>query len=227
MHPDDLDVDAVAFQKAVSGNPASYYARMHAGNCTFKWCKVNFMPIIENNTTVRILGIITDVDEMKLNVERSEEKTHFDNFTGLLNKKYGEICIRQALSSYPNSMHALIFLDLDNFKQLNDNYGHDVGDQVLSQISQQLQDVFSPADIISRFGGDEFLIFLANIPDREFLEDILLQLQEAHPTSPFVTKSIGAAIYPQHGRSYQQLFQKADAAMYIAKKRKNRYYISE
>ena len=120
--------------------------------------------------------------------------------------------------------HAFMILDLDNFKQINDQYGHYFGDRVLCEVSDQLRKLFRSSDILGRIGGDEFLVFMADIDDRRSAADkaeaILLNIRQIHrqeriPTP--VTCSIGIAVYPEDAQDYDGLYQCADHALYEAK----------
>ena len=116
--------------------------------------------------------------------------------------------------------------DLDHFKQINDRYGHMFGDTVLAQVATEIRRIFHGKDIIGRLGGDEFLIFMQDIPSTKLVETRCAQLNAAirrlfrEQASDYrLSCSIGVAIYPEHGTSYQDLFQCADQALYEARSR--------
>lgn len=124
-----------------------------------------------------------------------------------------------------DGVHACFFMDIDNFKGINDTLGHGAGDQLLVSISTLLRESFRESDVVSRYGGDEFLIWMKNINDRRSAERKALELcTAAQERLGFPTVSIGIACYPDDSREYQILLEQADQAMYKAKAMgKNRF----
>lgn len=216
-HPDDRYSIEKAFQSIFSGESTTYQARMKAGCTDFIWCKIDVTPIVNDGETVRMIGVITDISSFKEKTDILERRTILDSFTGLYNKNYSEKLICETISSLYDRKHALILIDLDNFKEINDNFGHASGDMVLKSISKNLKNAFGKSDIIGRFGGDEFIVFVKNISDISLLRDKLNLLTNADDNSMKVTKSIGVSIFPQDGNTFGELFEKADHAMYKAK----------
>ena len=122
-------------------------------------------------------------------------------------------------------------LDVDNFKQINDTYGHLVGDEVLHHIGEELKRCFRKYDVVGRVGGDEFLVFMKGIPGLEIAKKgaakILKIFVENENALRSVSASIGVALYPRDGQNFKNLYQKADEALYRAKQTgKNRYFLS-
>lgn len=221
-HPDDHHVVEKAFESIFAGEPVSYQARMKAGNTKFIWCKLDVTPVIENGIPVKMIGVITDIHEMKENTDRLKQRTYIDEFTGVYHKRRAEKMIQDGLKD-SSRRQALALLDLDDFKQINDNNGHAYGDQVLKALADEMRHIFHKDDIIGRFGGDEFIILIRELKSNWWLEEKLKELISCAPE--FVTKSVGVAIFPEHGRDYRTLFDRADYALYQAKKRKNTYQI--
>jgi len=128
---------------------------------------------------------------------------------------------------------ALLFLDLDDFKKINDDLGHDAGDEFLKEVSKRLQSVCRDVDTVARFGGDEFVIVFENIGGQEtvipLLDNILKQLSPKvmlQDKTLNISVSIGVTIFPEHGDDKLTLIKKADRAMYTAKKMgKNQFHI--
>jgi diguanylate cyclase (GGDEF)-like protein len=119
---------------------------------------------------------------------------------------------------------ALMFLDLDGFKQVNDTLGHDIGDQLLKVIAQRLTRGLRGSDIVSRLGGDEFTVILSGIPQVEYATKVAQKILESlskvvvlEGQNVFVTVSIGISVYPLDGEVEEILIKKADMAMYRAK----------
>ena len=136
-------------------------------------------------------------------------------------------------SKRERSKFALVFLDLDNFKTINDTQGHEFGDSVLKEVSHILVDIVRENDIVSRFGGDEFVLIISNVDDEgitvaEVMERLQYQLTKTlyHKEMPFnITASMGVAIYPKDGEDATSLLKNADIAMFEAKSLgKNSYY---
>lgn len=177
-----------------------------------------------------IQGIITDVSERK----REEEKIRFhaerDPLTNLLNRRSAQHSLKLLLekSKYDDSCIAICQLDLDNFKPINDTYGHDAGDKVLIEIAQRLNRSLRSSDLVARLGGDEFLLVIqgAHQPQTTIvplLDKLLRYITEDIEISEGITVQIGASIgvslSPEHGQDLDQLMIYADQAMYQVKQR--------
>jgi len=127
-----------------------------------------------------------------------------------------------------------MFVDLDNFKEINDTWGHDMGDRVLERVAMRLQDMLREHDVLARLGGDEFVVLVQDIDRREHAVRVAEKLLEAlrEPVvvdnlSLTITLSIGISLYPDHGKDHKALMKAADLAMYQAKERgKNTWAIS-
>ncbi|PNV84476.1 MAG: hypothetical protein C0627_00790 [Sulfurimonas sp.] len=154
---------------------------------------------------------------------------NYDSLTTLPNRSYFKKQLKSILqeSSQNGSKIALFFIDVDKFKEVNDTYGHDVGDKMLVTIAKRLLNSVRKDDIVARIGGDEFVLIAKDIKNTEIIERLALKLQKRirEPleidTHIFnVTLSIGIAIYPQHGTTSQDLLKNADIAMYEVKKTK-------
>lgn len=148
-----------------------------------------------------------------------------DALSGVLNKKAFEAAASRYLDDNENAVCALAVIDLDNFKQINDTLGHLFGDAVLRRTGQSLQSLFRSSDLIGRFGGDEFVLFLRGAITESVLQNKFRQLSEkmADLSAPDhglrITCSMGVVLVRQQQTSYEQLFQQADAALYQAKMR--------
>ena len=183
------------------------------------------------------LGLLTDMTEIKKSREKVEYLATHDILTSLPNRSVMEERLEQAVSRAirMNQMGALLFLDLDFFKEINDSLGHSIGDELLKAVSQRLEDACRKQDVVSRFGGDEFIIILEDILK---VGDVIFKAQKLLQalSSPFsihhhelnLSASIGIALFPNEGTTVKELIQKADISMYQAKKSgRNQYHISE
>jgi diguanylate cyclase (GGDEF)-like protein len=157
------------------------------------------------------------------------ERSIHDGLTGLYNRNYFTELLEKyiKLAKRENKKFAVLFLDLDNFKEINDTLSHKVGDYVLQIIAQRLKNVLRESDVVARFGGDEFVIGIFGFRENDDLEIIIQKIIDAikqpiqYNNQTFeVTGSIGVAIYPKDGESVGKLIKNADAAMYKAKKEK-------
>jgi diguanylate cyclase (GGDEF)-like protein/PAS domain S-box-containing protein len=171
------------------------------------------------------VGIFSDISEHKASQERIQKLAYFDALTGLPNRSLLADRVSQALSRMErnNEALALIFLDLDRFKNVNDSLGHRIGDELLIQVAGRLKATLREEDTVSRLGGDEFILVLPRTSAEgatHVVEKILAVLArpyhiELHELS--ITPSLGIAMYPGDGDSYETLSMCADAAMYRAK----------
>ncbi len=169
-----------------------------------------------------------DISERKRAAERMDHLAHFDLLTDLPNRVLLSDRLRQALAKAKrdHAHLALMFIDLDKFKPVNDTLGHDVGDLLLKEVAKRLQNCLRESDTVARMGGDEFVVLLPLVAQEA---NALLVAQKilAALTEPFalaghklhISASIGVAIYPEHGKGEEQLLKSADYAMYQAKER--------
>ncbi|MGB5614597.1 MAG: EAL domain-containing protein [Sedimenticolaceae bacterium] len=175
-------------------------------------------------------GLISACVDMQARLHERERQLdhliHHDTLTGLPNRALFHRRLAEAIESAKQhgTLVGLLFMDLDRFKQVNDSYGHSVGDQVLVEISRRLVKVFRQDDLIARFGGDEFAILLENLHERDEMsrlaEKSLSAIQRPYAFGGhlfYSRASIGIAVAPDDGVEADHLIQQADAAMYAAK----------
>lgn len=156
-----------------------------------------------------------------------------DAATGLFNKRACHEFTTEMLNLRDGNRHYMAIIDVDNFKEINDTYGHLFGDEVLLNISKILRTTLNSRGICGRFGGDEFYIFTNNIRDERQLRDFLTAMRkelkflyEGVVENFTVTLSIGISMYPNDGETYDELFKKADKCLYLAKNRgRNRFIL--
>lgn len=172
-----------------------------------------------------ISGTLVNMAQWKGEVDRWKEKAARDTLTGLYNRDYFERTVRANLKEQSYTSAAMIFIDVDNFKRINDTLGHMFGDDVLCWVAKQILGVFRHTDVIARYGGDEFVVFAPFI-QQPVLEDRLKRLCGAfqypyrNNTIDYkVSGSIGAAMFPQDGSDFEMLLDHADCALYEAKAR--------
>ncbi len=178
------------------------------------------------NNPVRIVGTHTDISREKTHMEELIRLASYDELTGLPSRKYFGDIVDQAISRAKRNkqQHAILFLDLDRFKNINDSLGHSTGDLLLKLVASRLSEVIRSNDSVARLGGDEFTVLLDNISGSHKAAEIATRIIEVL-SKPFnllghkviISPSIGIVIFPIHGTSHEELLKKADTAMYHSK----------
>ena len=223
IHSTDMDY-LKQFVKTEKSSFSSEITGIHKDNSAFP-IELNISSKKFNQTCIYTV-IIRDITEIKKNEEKLKHQAYFDSLTGIPNRTLfldrSEIALNQAKRS--NEGLAVIFIDLDEFKVLNDTLGHDAGDIMLKTVSQRFIDCARKSDTVSRRGGDEFTILMPrikNIDDTVKLAERILDSNNnaisIKDKMVFPKTSIGISIYPQDGDSIETLINNADKAMYNAK----------
>ena len=176
-----------------------------------------------------LCGKISDVQEEMQKEEMLVKRASVDALTGALNRASVEGEIRTQLGM-DGKKGFLLMVDVDNFKSVNDTWGHSAGDRVLKRLVEEMRKIFRKDDLIGRLGGDEFIIFIPDMTNQDVLKekaDNLLKNIAGSEDIPF-TISMGAAAYPESGKTYEELYLAADEAMYYAKNHgKSSLYVKE
>ena len=198
--------------------------------------------LLSDKATKPIIEITNAADEIVSGNSSSRDKyqlaSQLDKLTRLYNKTTMEnICkikLKQLTEEETDKLMALYIIDLDHFKETNDTLGHQHGDKVLKAFAAILRKNFRPTDCIGRFGGDEFLVIIDNLPDTEIIKRKAEQIiysacnMEVDGKVAGITASIGIAIAPHHGTDYDTLFNSADEALYHVKENgRNNYYFKQ
>jgi diguanylate cyclase (GGDEF)-like protein len=176
---------------------------------------------------IRMVGVNYDITDQKEIQMRLDKEASYDQLTQLPNRRLLNDILKQALASAERNKKnmAILFIDLDRFKHVNDVHGHQVGDWLLKEVSRRIQYCLRATDTVGRIGGDEFVVVLPDIFDNA--TDVANKIREILQ-EPFVmtncgimkiSSSIGVAIYPKHAKSQSMLMECADKAMYEAKHR--------
>lgn len=175
-----------------------------------------------------------DINEDKQEEQRIINAARLDQMTKVLNRETAMEYIKQTIQRENDKLHALLMLDVDNFKALNDTLGHQAGDGFLIELAKKLKKAFRDTDAVGRIGGDEFFIFLRDVPEISLVEkkagDILGIVSDAAKgyLQVEVSGSVGVSIYPENGKTLDGLYAKADEVLYKAKRSgKNRYIFAE
>ncbi|WP_180954159.1 sensor domain-containing protein [Bacillus sp. M6-12] len=186
----------------------------------------------ENGAVEFLSTIAHDITERKELEKVVQYQAHYDTLTNLPNRRSLHKKLSQIMDNPTEQKRvAVLFMDLDNFKEINDNLGHEIGDQLLKMTAVQLKNCVEEADFVCRYGGDEFILILENIQNEAEVKEKAGRISEAfHEPFQFdghslkVTGSIGISIYPDDGMDLAVLIKKADNAMYrIKRKGKNNF----
>ncbi|MBC8059777.1 MAG: EAL domain-containing protein [Clostridiaceae bacterium] len=236
IHPEDLEWVKEGIKHQVDEKIAlktfEYRVKCKTGN--YKWLLSNTKcEFDENGRGTAVFGAFTDISELKEQQQKINNLAYYDSVTGLPNR----VRLREVVSdeiencAEINSKFALIFMDLDNFKYINDSYGHMTGDKLLLETGKRLVRILNENMTAFKLGGDEFIILIKASPLKEEVEVYSKALLEslASPISIdgdmfHVTHSSGIVFYPENGLSFDELLKNADTAMYKSKESgKNTY----
>ena len=209
--------------------------RILGSDNTIRWIKTRGIILYnEKGIQIRMAGSHSDITESKQMQQKVTFYAYYDSLTELPNRTKLLDRLNQALNRAirkENYSFCILFLDFDGFKHVNDTYGHAVGDLLLISISKRLKECVRPLDMVSRIGGDEFIILLDGIQGHEIIEPILKRILEASRNefriddhSIFISVSIGIIVESEGTSNSEDLIQKADIAMYYSKMNgKNKY----
>ena len=194
---------------------------------TVNWTSTTKLPIYNSGgELIGLLGITREINELKQVEQDLQYLATHDILTSLPNRFLLQDVMSRTIHRVKRSkgQFAVLYVDLDGFKQVNDRYGHDAGDKVLKQIATRMTSSVRETDMVARMGGDEFAIILEEIKKTEDAMAVAQKLVEQIakgfeflPDRGGVTASIGVCVYPEHGKSLPTLLRAADHAMYQAK----------
>lgn len=230
---DDVDPDFIKiFRDGKKIHPEPFVQKLRKANGTEFWAEITAIPVVYDRKPI-IQAIIRDVTDKKKYDEFLEVMAYQDPLTGLTNRRSFMNILNRTFMEYKikGGHFTLLYVDLDDFKAINDTHGHEIGDHLLVDFANRMKDTVRSTDVVGRIGGDEFIAILRDT-DQDQLQDLLKRLQGSF-RQPYViegieiyaTSSMGAAIFPEHADSTKQLIRNADFALYQAKEVKNRYII--
>lgn len=226
IHPEDMHAFIKIMVDSAAGAPYSeteFRIRDILG--AYKWHRIRATVQYDSaGRPIKAVGVILDIDADKKQKERLLEQAQRDPLTNLYNKAaVRELATRRISESIGDSYQALLIIDIDNFKGVNDIYGHLCGDTLLSDVAGVLKSHFRADDLVGRIGGDEFLVYLPQIAGKkeaaEKIHGLLVMLGMLRPMRdvPPISCSIGVALFPQKGADYFALYKCADTALYKVK----------
>ncbi|HEY9163948.1 MAG TPA: EAL domain-containing protein [Magnetovibrio sp.] len=199
--------------------------RRRNGDIYPKWLSISAI-YDELNQVSNYVGVFSDISQVKETERKLEHMAHYDALTGLPNRILFQDRLRRALARHRRhgQTGALLFIDLDRFKQVNDTLGHEKGDDLLIEATARLLDCVREEDTVARLGGDEFTVVLNELEDanraRDVAERIIHRLEDPFKLSgneAFISASIGIVLFPADGDNIETLTRNADMAMYEAK----------
>ena len=197
-----------------------------------KWLSISSV-VDDNGRVIRYIGLFSDISVIKETEEKLYHMANFDALTGLVNRRYFQDQLERSLQQAKrlNDLLAVMFIDRTGFKLINDNLGHQTGDQALQIVSGRLKDCVRDTDTVARMGGDEFTIILPLINNSQHVVSIAEKILQ-HIVDPiklknkdlFISTSIGIAIFPYDASDAEELVQNADTALYRAKEKGKNLY---
>jgi diguanylate cyclase (GGDEF)-like protein/PAS domain S-box-containing protein len=225
--PEYLETTLLHFQKAVEGNSTNYEsAIIHKNNHETIRVNITNIPIVINEEIVGVYGIIKDITQQRKTEEMVKHLAYHDYLTNLPNRYMLEDRLSNQLNTAEsqNGKFAILFIDLDRFKVVNDTLGHSIGDLLLKEVATRLRLSVLDKDIVFRQGGDEFIILLdnanrkvANLVANRIITELSLPFK-VNNYDIFTSPSIGISLFPNDGEAVETIIKHADFAMYQAKK---------
>ena len=228
------DVFASLWRTIQSGNVWTGEICNKCKNGSLRWEKARISAVKDDaGVTTHYVAVLEDITEQKAQREALEYMAMHDALTDLPNRALFYDRVYQSLlgAEHSHTQMAVLLMDLNHFKVINDTLGHHIGDKILKEVARRLQTAVKAYDTVARMGGDEFLVLLADINETQAIqitERLLSQLQEPFTIEEHnfdIGVSIGIAMYPQHGDDPDTLIQHADIAMYSAKSMVNGFSV--
>lgn len=228
IHPDDLDELENLFKNGMidrEDHTAEFRIKHVKGH--WVWIEAHAKLIFGERDHIQRLQVVgRDITERKMLEEKLSRMAFYDSLTGIPNRSLFQEKLKQTIKEADRYKRkfALLYMDIDKFKEINDTFGHDTGDELLKLFSKRVQNCLRESDTLARQGGDEFTILLSEIKEEEdalmIAERILASLQEPwiiNNIEFYTTSSIGVAFYPKMGITFREMMKYADTAMYVAK----------
>lgn len=231
IHPEDMPAFVKIMKDTAAGAPyseAEFRIRNLAGK--YYWSRIRATTQYNaDGCPINAVGVIVDIDEEQKEKQELMQQAHYDVLTGIYNKATINALVEQRLQGKYLSgnglldYHALLIIDVDHFKAVNDTYGHLCGDSVLSDVAAALKGNVRSGDLMGRIGGDEFLVYLPEVTEEASVRHKTEQLMQAlscirpEASAPPITCSIGVAVLPRSQKDYEMLYQAADSALYSRK----------
>lgn len=237
IHPEDFEVAKNELYQYIAHQSNSYQStyRVIKANGEYIWFFSRGKAIWgEDGTAVKVAGSISDITEKKIIEDKINFLAYHDDLTKLPNRYYFIEKLDAAIKASLDNQHngSVYYIDLDNFKVINDTLGHSFGDRVLIYLTEILKGIVDPSDVLCRLGGDEFVLIHTDSTDDDhevYVNRIIESFREikfVEGKQVYITTSIGVAVFPKDGVNSDDILKNADFAMYKAKESgKNKYHI--
>ncbi|MGR5118853.1 EAL domain-containing protein [Vibrio astriarenae] len=225
IHHDDIsDIEDKIHEHLINNVPFKTEFRMRTTHGDFLWVQANGAAVHNSSgRPIRFIGSLTDITQQRESAEKIHHMAYFDALTGIANRRKIIQDINQFISQNANRRRAVMLMDLNRFKMVNDTFGHHTGDALLRHVSMQLRELFDDRQHLARLGGDEFLFF-CDVQNHQQANELTSQILRriarplVHDDIELEAQgSIGVAFYPDDGTTADELIKKADIAMYKAK----------
>jgi diguanylate cyclase (GGDEF)-like protein/PAS domain S-box-containing protein len=229
IHPEDIEWVKKGIKQQIDEKVSlkAFEYRVRCKDEKYKWLLSNTKcEFDENGNATTVFGAFTDITELKEQQQKINKLAYYDSVTGLPNRAMLREVVTEEIENCNKRSNefALFFIDLDNFKVVNDSFGHAVGDKLLFEVGKRLVEVRNINIMAYRLGGDEFVILIRSINGKEEVETCSKYLLQCLAAPIFidgnifrVTASIGTVFYPEDGLNFNELLKNADTAMYISK----------
>lgn len=231
LHPSDKEQVLYQLHSMENGQPAKLEYRIRTPFGGDKWIFDYITPVYDEHTHIllRYDRVLMDIDHRKRTEEKLKYLAFHDSLTGLPNRRKFNEELQKALveAKKKNYFVGVLFIDIDRFKDINDSLGHKMGDIFIQTMAKRLKENLRSDDLLSRQGGDEFVILLKNLPDRHVIDQMAVRISRviSEPIKLLdheyrLSVSIGTSVFPDHGQEADVLMMRADHAMYLAKENK-------
>lgn len=236
-HPEYSDLLKRSYLDAKqTGKPFQIVIKIHHKEKGWVWTMVKGTPVFDDENKFRqMVLVVSDISALKEKQDKLEFYAYHDPLTGLPNRRYFEKCLTESIEklNLKGQSFTLILFDIDDFKKINDSWGHEIGDQVIQEVANRTQQVIVEHGIAARLGGDEFIILLYSSKNEE-VKEVIHKLQKEllkeiviERNTIAITNSIGATICKKKNMSETYYFKSADVALYEVKQNgKNQYQIN-
>ena len=233
VYEEDLPGRIKNFQEIMSGGNEATEYRFLTRSGEIRWVRTAARPILKDNRIIGVRGALIDITDRKQAEEELVHMATHDQLTGLSNRVLfsDRLALGLVHAQRNQKRLAVMLLDLDQFKEVNDTFGHSFGDRLLQAVGKRLTGLLRKGDTIARMGGDEFLLLLAEVVHVEDVAKIARKVLDAireplvvNNHKLHITTSLGIAIYPNDGEDADTLIKNADIAMYSAKKQGRNNY---
>ncbi len=201
------------------------HLKLPNGEDAWYLCHYNVI-LDERDTPIRSVGKMTDITKQRLKIKELSDRAEIDQLTGLYNKATTEYLIKKTLKARraSDNQSALMIIDVDDFKSVNDKLGHYYGDLALARLAHSLKSMFRSDDIVGRIGGDEFFVFLKNFSDSRLVKEkaekicrLFRKTYTENGISVNISASVGISLCPENSVDFDTLYQNADRALYQSK----------